>query len=177
MDWVALFYWYLSVKPKQRGDRGSVKRGAGFTLIEVLVVLVVMGITTAVVAVTFNQYLDRSSAKRAAEIFRQDLTAARNAAARSRQSVVMDFDEVNQSYLIRVEAGDTITYRFFDEDADISLSSMNLQMAGDTVAFDGRGIADLSGATGTLGKAIFTAGSTTYAVSFNSMGSSRVHES
>ena len=136
-----------------------------------------MGITLAVVATTFNRYVDRSSAKRAAEIFGQDLTVARNTAARSRQTVVMDFDEGNLSYIVRVEEGDTLLYRFFDADSDITLASLDLQITGDTVAFNSRGIADLSGAVGTLGTAVFTAGSTTYAVSFNSMGSSRVHES
>ncbi len=150
------------------------KRDAGFTLIEILVVLVIMGITLAVVATTFNRYLDRSSAKRAAEIFGQDLTVARNAASRSRQTVVIDFDEGNLSYIVRVEEGDALLYRFFDADSDITLASLDLQMIGDTVAFNSQGIADLSGAVGTLGKAVFTAGNTTYAVSFNSMGSSRV---
>ena len=150
------------------------KRGAGFTLIEILTVLVIMGITLAVVATTFNRYVDRSSAKRAAEIFGQDLTVARNTAARSRQTVVMDFDEGNLSYIVRVEEGDTLLYRFFDADSDITLASLDLQITGDTVAFNSRGIADLSGAVGTLGTAVFTAGNTTYAVSFNSMGSSRV---
>ena len=150
------------------------KRGAGVTLIEILVVLVIMGITLGAVAMTFNLYLDRSSAKRAAEIFGQDLTVARNAAARSRQTVVMDFDEGSLSYVVRVEEGDTLLYRFFDADSDITLSSLDLQITGDTVAFNSRGVADLSGAVGTLGKAVFTAGNTTYAVSFNSMGSSRV---
>jgi len=154
-----------------------VKRGAGFTLIEVMVVLVIIGLGLTAVSLTFNNYLDRSSAKRAAEVFGQDLTVARNTASRSRQSVVLDFNEGSLSYLIRVEAGDTIARRFFGPDSDFNLSSLNLLMTGDTVAFNGRGVADLSGAAGTLGSAEFTAGNTTYAVSFNSMGSSRVNES
>jgi type II secretory pathway pseudopilin PulG len=141
-----------------------------------MVVLMIMGITLAVVATTFNRYLDRSSAKRAAEVFGQDLTAARNMAARSRQTVVVDFDEGNRSYLVRVMDGDTILYRFFDNDSDITLGSMNLQLTGDSVAFDSQGFADLSGASGSLGWALFVAGSTTYAVRFNSMGSSRIDE-
>ncbi len=152
-------------------------RREGFTLIEVLVVLVIVSVTLVVVGSTFNGFLDRSSAKRAAQQFGQDLKAARNSAVRSRQTVVVDFNESSLEYLIRVPAGDTLFYRFFDADSDLTLSAMDLRMTGDSVAFDSRGIADLSGASGSLGRAEFTAGNTTYAVSFNSMGSSRIDES
>ncbi len=150
------------------------KRALGFTLIELLVVLVIAAVTLAIVAVTFNRYLDRTAARRAAELFSQDLSVARGWASRSRQRVVLDFDEGGKSYRIRVQAGDTLVSRSFDGDSEIPLSSLDLQFTGDTVAFDGRGVADLSGAGGPLGRAVFTAGSTTYAVSFNSLGSSRV---
>lgn len=193
-DRAAVFYGHRSGRRGNQGFHGGiwptspprtipkegqepVKRGAGFTLLEILVVLVILGITLAVVATTFNRYLDRSQARHAAEIFAQDLTAARNTASRSRQRVTVDFDEGNRSYLVRVEAGDTLFHRFFDDGAELTLSSLNLQMTGDSVAFNGQGIADLSGAGGTLGRAVFTSGNTTYAVSFNSMGSSRVNGS
>ena len=158
-----------------RRNGESVKRGAGFTLVEIMAVLVIVGITLAVVATTFNRYLERSSAKRSAEIFGQDLTVARNSATRSRQTVVMDFDEGGRSYVVRVAGGDTILHRFFNDASDITVSSMDLQLPGDTVAFNSLGIANLSGAPGTLGKALFISGNTTYAVWFNSMGSSRIN--
>jgi prepilin-type N-terminal cleavage/methylation domain-containing protein len=153
-----------------------VQRKGGFTLIELLVVLIIMGITLAVVATTLNRYLDRSAARRAAEIFGQDLMAARGAASRSRQRVVVDFDEGDLSYLVRVESGDTLINRSFGRDSDITLTFLDLELNGDTVAFNGRGVADLRGASGALARAFFTSGNTTYAVSFNSMGSSRIDE-
>jgi general secretion pathway protein H len=159
---------------RRRGT--ALKRGDGFTLIELLVVIIIMGISLTVVGFTFNHYLERTSAKRAAEMFRQDLTAARNTALRSRQRVVVDFDEAGLGYVVRVQAGDTLFDRAFDPDATVTLSGMDLQLTGDTVAFDRRGVADLSGAGGPLGRAVFTAGNVSYAVSFNSMGSSRVGE-
>jgi len=67
-------------------------------------------------------------------------------------------------------------HRSFDEDAEITLSSLDLEMAGDTLIFDNRGQADLGGAVGSLGRAVFSAGSRTYAVSFNSMGVARIDE-
>jgi len=152
------------------------KRSDGFTLMELLVVIMIMAITLTVVGFTFNRYLERTSAKRAAEMFRQDLTAARNTALRSRQRVVLDFDEAGLGYVVRLQAGDTLFDRAFDPDATVSLSGLDLQLSGDTLAFDRRGVADLSSAGGPLGRAIFTAGNTSYAVSFNSMGSSRIGE-
>jgi prepilin-type N-terminal cleavage/methylation domain-containing protein len=169
-----VFLGYLPLKLRRRGERESVKRGAGFTIIEIMVVLVIVGITTTVVSGVFYNYLDRSTAKRAAEVFRQDLTVARNAASRSRQPVELVFDEENLGYVIRVEAGDTIVNRVFDRDAEIILDFLDLDLTGDMVAFNDRGVADLSGAKDPLGVAFFRAGDDTYTVSFNSMGSSRL---
>ena len=150
------------------------KRGAGFTIVEIMVVLVIVGITTTVVSGVFYNLLDRSTAKRAAEVFSQDLTVARNAASRSRQPVEVVFDEENLSYLIRVVAGDTIVNRVFDRDAEIILDFLDLDMTGDMVVFNKRGIADLSGVKEPLAVAFFRAGDDTHTVSFNSMGSSRL---
>ena len=141
------------------------------------VVLVIMGVTLVLVASTFNRFLDRANARRAAEIFDQDLSVARNAAARTRQTVVLDFDESALTYVARTTGGDTLFRRSFDGDSDLRLSAMDLQFSGDTLAFGSRGMADLSGALGALGRAAFTAGNVTYAVFFNSMGSSRIDES
>ncbi len=146
----------------------------GFTLIELLMVIIVLAVTLTLVGFTFNRYLERTSAKRAAELFGQDLKAARNTALRSKQRVVVDFDETRLGYVVRVAAGDTLLRRSFDPEATLSLSAVDLQLSGDTVAFDRRGVADLRGGVGTLGRAIFSAGTVSYAVSFNSMGSSRV---
>jgi len=148
----------------------------GFTLIEMLIVLIIAGVTLALGGLYFGRYLDRSSAKRAAEMFGQDLTVARNTAYRSRQRVVVDFDEAVRKYVIRVERGDTLFSRSFDDDGEIRLSSVDLQMQGDTLAFDAQGIADLGGAGGPLGRAVFQSGAASFRVSFNSMGASRVDE-
>jgi prepilin-type N-terminal cleavage/methylation domain-containing protein len=150
------------------------KRTRGFTILEVMIVLIVGGVLTALMGLTFGRYMERSSAKRAAELFGQDLTVARNTASRSRQLVTVDFDESALKYVIRVEAGDTLFLRTFDEGSDLRLTALDLALTGDTVAFNSRGVADLGGAT--LGIAVFTLGNTTYAVSFNAMGSSRVEE-
>lgn len=137
-------------------------------------VLTVLAIALTLTGFLFNRYLERTTARRAAELFGQDLKAARNTAIRSRQRVVVDFDEIRLGYVVRVEAGDTLFRRSFQPGATLSLSGLDLQLIGDSVVFNRRGIADLSGAVGTLGRALFSAGHSSYAVSFNSMGSSRL---
>ncbi len=127
-----------------------------------------------VAGLSFGRYQERTSAKRAAELFGQDLTVARNTAYRSRQTVVLDFAESSLNYVIRVAAGDTLFSRSFGEDQDLELTGLDLELSGDSVAFSSRGVADLGGAT--LGRAVFTLGSTAYSVTFNAIGASRVQE-
>ena len=105
------------------------KRTAGFTIIEITIVLIIAGLLMALMGLSFGRYMERSSAKRAAEIFGQDLTVARNTASRSRQRVVLDFDEGTLGYVIRVEAGDTLVTRFFDDSSDLRLSSLDLELS------------------------------------------------
>lgn len=137
-------------------------------------VLLLFAIMLGFAAETFHGYLERTSAKRAAEIFVQDLNVTRNAALRSRRMAVLAFDEAGLKYLVRLESGDTVLLRAFGRGAEISLSALDLEISGDTLVFDRRGQADLAGALGPLGRAVFSAGSRSYAVSFNSMGVSRI---
>jgi len=143
-------------------------------MVEVVIVLLLVAIMLALAAGTFNGYMERTAPKRAAEIFVQDLNVTRNAALRSRGVAVLDFDEDGLNYVVRMESGDTLLLRSFGRDAGIHLSSLDLEVSGDTLVFDGRGQADLTGAVGPLGRAVFSAGSRSYVVSFNSMGVARV---
>ena len=103
-----------------------------------------------------------------------DLRVARSTAVRGRVPVIVDFDEADKTYLIRVESGDTLIRRRFGREDDIPLDSLNLQLTGDSVVFDARGVGDLSGSASALGKASFAAGVMVYDVFFNVMGASRV---
>ena len=146
----------------------------GFSLIEILIVLVLVVILLAITALVFAGYQERTSARQAAILFGRDLTLARSAALRGRERVTIRFDEPGQEYQVLREAGDTLFARRYSDGSDIELSQINLDLPGDSLWFDSRGIADLSGASGSLGTAIFRAGGTTYTLSFNSMGASRV---
>ena len=150
-------------------------RRAGFTLIEMIVVLTITVIMLTFASFVFSGYFERVAAERAAQVFAQDLTLARNWAVRSREPVVIRFYESSLWYEVEAQSTSTeVARRRFGVNADIDLSAVTLDVAGDTLVFDSRGIADLSGAGGSLGTATFSSGAVTYTVSFNSMGASKI---
>lgn len=149
----------------------------GFTLLELAIVLAFTGLMLGLGGSAFSGFFQRSAAKRAAELFAQDLTAARSYAVRSREPVVIRFHESTLWYEIAtVQTGTEIVRRRFGGSADIDLSGVTLAIAGDSVVFNSRGIADLSGAGGALGEASFSSGATTYRVSFNGMGAYKIEQ-
>jgi prepilin-type N-terminal cleavage/methylation domain-containing protein len=150
-------------------------RRAGFTLIELVVVLAITAIGLTFAGVAFSGYLERVSAERAAQVFAQDLTLARDWAVRSREPVVIRFYETNLWYEVEAQSSATeVARRRFGVNADIDLTAVSLDMSGDSVVFDSRGVADLSGAGGPLGTATFSSGTVSFTVSFNSMGASKI---
>ena len=146
----------------------------GFTVIEMLVTLILFTIAVGLSSVVFSGYQSRTAAQRAAQVFAMDLRLARTSAVRGREAVIVDFDEAGMSYCIRLESGDTILEREFGRDDEIPLDLLNLQLTGDSLVFNARGVGDLSGSGSSLGIASFAAGETIYDVSFNVMGASKV---
>lgn len=150
-------------------------RNGGFTLIELLVVLTITAIGLTFAGLSFTSYFERVSAERAAQVFAQDLTLARDWAVRSREPVVIRFYEGSLWYQVEAQASATeVARRRFGLNADIDLSAVTLDMSGDSVVFDSRGMADLSTAGGPLGTATFSSGAVSFTVSFNSMGASKI---
>lgn len=155
------------------------RRRGGFTLLELVIVLVLAGLTLGFAGLTFSGYFQGSSARRAAQVFARDLTLARSTAVRSRQKVVLRLYPATRWYQIVTQAtGTEIVRRRFGVNADIDLSAIDLKFRGDTLVFNSRGVVDFTNkeGSGALGLATFTAGVTEYGVSFNTMGASKVEE-
>lgn len=151
----------------------------GFTLLELTIVLLLAGLTLGFAGLTFSGYFQRSSARRAAQVFARDVALARSAALRSRENVVIRFYEDSRWYQVATAESETeLVRRRFGVNADVALTAIDLRFRGDTVVISSRGIADLSGILGggSLGEARFAAGATEYSVFFNSMGASKVEE-
>ena len=162
----------MSAEVRAAAPRG---RTLGFTLLEVLAVLSIAAIGLSYALLSFGGYFQRVNAERAAQVFAQDLTMARTWAVRSREPVVIRFYESSLWYEVETQASVTeVARRRFGVNADIDLSGVTLDFPGDSVVFDLRGIADLSGVGAPLGTATFSSGPVTYTVSFNSMGASKI---
>ena len=144
-------------------------------MLELIIVLALSALTLGYAGLTFSGYFQRSSAQRAALVFARDLTLARAAAMRTRESVVIRFYETNKWYSVtETTSGTELVRRRFGVNADIALSSIDLYMQGDSVALSSRGVVSLANAYGSLGEARFSAGATRYIVYFNSLGASKV---
>lgn len=151
-------------------------RRDGFTLMEIAIVVTISAVIVTLGALTFSGYFQRSAARQAAQVFAQDLAAARGYSVRAREPVVLRFYEGTLWYEIvtQTTATEVVRRRFSGTSADIDLSSVSLDMAGDTLVFDARGKIDMSGVGGPLGTAVFSAGAISYRVQFNGLGASRV---
>ena len=142
-------------------------------------VLVLAGLVMGVAGVAFSGYYQRSSARRAAQVFARDLTLARSTAMRAREPVVVRFFEGSRWYQIEgLRSRTEVVRRRFGVNADVDLSAIDLRVRGDSVVFSPRGVADLKTIQGggSLGEARFSAGAVMFKVYFNSMGASKVEE-
>lgn len=148
----------------------------GFTLLELTVVLVIGAVMTALAADAFAGYQSRAAARRAAEIFAGDLRSARSAAKAGQESVVVRFYEDSHWYTVTTEGGRELARRMYTSGRDIRLDSIDLELAGDSVLFSQRGVADLSQTMSGVGAASFWAGPNVWEVEFNALGNSRVGE-
>lgn len=162
----------------ERGLRPAPFPHAGFTLIELVIVVLIVAIGLTFATLAFGGYFQRVNAERAARLFVQDLALARTVAMRSRANVVIRFYEAGRWYEVRLQAsGAELSTRRFGANADIELTAVGLGMPGDSLVFDRRGFANLGGIPGPLGTATFSSGAVTYTVSFNSMGAAKLDRS
>jgi Tfp pilus assembly protein FimT len=152
----------------------SASRKLGFTVQELVIVLMIIAVTLAVASQAYGFFLARTTARRAAEIFALDLALTRTAAMRERRPVTLKMQEVLKRYSIRTSTGEVIALRNYDGAEEMMLTQLQLDLPGDSVRFSARGIANLGGGPGTLGVARFVAGSMTYTVRFNSTGTAEV---
>ena len=133
-----------------------------------------MSLALSGVVVSFSSYNASTSAKRAAQVFSQDLSVGRSFAVRTRDTVAVVFDESTPGYTIISFSGDTLVGRTFAVTSTFKLDTVDLQVTGDSIYFDERGRINFDGITGSIGVARFIAGDGRYQVRFNLLGTSRV---
>jgi type II secretion system protein H len=105
--------------------RTALARRAGFTMIEIMLVLILLGLISTVGAWSMVPALDHERVRRATGILSADLQYAQMIAARQRVPVAIIFNTSLKMYLIRDRA-DTTVYRerFLGDDSDFNLDKL-----------------------------------------------------
>jgi prepilin-type N-terminal cleavage/methylation domain-containing protein len=98
----------------------------GFTLLELLVVLILMGITGGFVAVQIGNGLAQTRAQRAAGVIATDLKLAHSLSARSRKPVRISVDTAGKVFRVVDQAAWTTVYseRHFGPAGEIPVQYM-----------------------------------------------------
>jgi len=87
-----------------------INRGNGFTLIELLIVVVIIGVLSAIAAPSFQTYMGKSRLNGAARMVMSDLMAARMKAIKVNRDVRVDFSTGGGSqYTIDVGDAEAVT--------------------------------------------------------------------
>lgn len=101
---------------------------AGFTLIELAVVLSITAILTSIAIIKVGPSVERARVRRSASLIAADIQYAQMIAARQRKPVVIITSKSLKSYIIRDAAGTTIfRERYFGDDTPFELKTLKAQ--------------------------------------------------
>lgn len=115
----------------------------GFTLLEVLIVLTLFGIVAALGAQGWRQFNTSATVDRAARSIAGDVALTRSFAVQRRSTIALAADEAARTYAIRDEGmspPDTLLVRHYSADTDLPLTVLDVKTAGDSFAFNSRGL-------------------------------------
>ncbi|MEE8486951.1 MAG: GspH/FimT family pseudopilin [Gemmatimonadota bacterium] len=124
--------------------RNRIHSERGFTLVEMLIVLSIVSLAMLMANTSFIRFRESSTLNRAARVIAADVALTRSYAIRHRKPVALVANESTQSYVIRDNAGTVYLNRAFDASSQMLIESLDVAVAGDSVAFNERGL--MSGA-------------------------------
>lgn len=143
-------------------------RNAGFTLIEMLVVMLIISVMTTIAAGRYRTYLDRVGPERAARLIGTYLSLTRGYAIQRRAPVSLVLDTTEHKMWIR-SATDTIRSLELGADSDFRIETLTMGFPGDSISFSSRGVCRECGLTGT-GVITVAGRDEGYVVTFNALG-------
>jgi type II secretion system protein H len=109
--------------------RSALAHRAGFTLVELMMVLALLGIISAMGVWGMLPALEHEKVRGAAGIIIADVQYAQTLAARQRRPVAIIFNESLRMYVIRDRGGTTIyRERFLGDDSDYDLEAMVVEV-------------------------------------------------
>ena len=117
----------------------TMRKDSGFTLIELMVVIAIIGVLCAIAIPNFLNWLPKHRVGSAARTVMSTLEFARINAIKTNADVTVNFGWANES--LTVESGGT-TLRTRGLPAGVNLQDIDL---GDSVTFNGHGFSDESG--------------------------------
>lgn len=124
----------------------------GFTLVELLIVLSIVSLSLLIANNSYATFRESSALNRAARVVAADASLARSYAIRNRTSVALVANEAERSYVIRDASGDVYLNRTFDAASEMALTSLEVNLPGDSIAFNSRGMLALGTATIDVGR-------------------------
>ena len=143
-------------------------RNGGFTLVEMLMVVLMVSVLTTIVAGQYTSYLQRLGPQRAAGLVGSYVSLTRGYAVQRRTPVALVLDASERKLWIRT-ATDTLRSLELGEGTDFRLDTLTMGFPGDSLTFSSRGICRECGLTGT-GVITVTGGNVGYVVTFNALG-------
>lgn len=144
---------------------------AGFTLVEMLMAIAVASILLALGYNGYRQFNESITVRKAAKTLASDLALTRSFAIQRRANVSLVIDETNRTYIIRASDGTALVGRSFNAGSGLALERMVLDVAGDSITFNSRGL--LVGASSVqvgVGR-----GERTQRISVNALGRYTIH--
>lgn len=140
---------------------------AGFTLIELITVIIIIGVMVGIAGGQYSDYRDRVVPERAAQVVGNYVSLTRSYALQRRTSVSLIVDPVIFQIMIRSET-DTLRIVPLGSNTDFELKTLDSNIDGDSITFNPRGLCAVCGVAG-KGITISSRG-TTYLVTFNAVG-------
>jgi prepilin-type N-terminal cleavage/methylation domain-containing protein len=125
--------------PDMKTTHGRLRRDAGFSLIEIVVVLAMMGIVAALAQPSLDAYVNRSKTRRALDRMSGDIAMARILAVRSGDRAVLEVSGPD-SYRVWVESVPVDTIRVVSLADDYAGVQLQAPTADGRLVFNGRGL-------------------------------------
>lgn len=151
-------------------DMDRSPRRAGFTLMEILIVMLIFAVMAGIVGAQYTEYRDRVAADQASSVVGNYVALTRSYAVQARRNTVLDVDPTEHRLIIRMK-GDTIRIKNLNlgSGGEFELDTLDLDAEGDTITFTPQGICAQCGMGGS-GQIIVSARGVTYVVTFNAVG-------